>query len=264
MTKKEAQARKIIKKLLRAGFTAYLAGGCVRDRVMGIKSKDYDIATSAKPQDIMALFKRTLAVGAHFGVVIVLDMGEQFEVATFRKDGPYSDGRRPDSVTFADAKEDVLRRDFTINGLLYDTINEKIIDYVGGVKDIKKGVIKTIGQPLRRFSEDRLRLIRAVRFSARFNFKIHDQTYKAIEKIHSEILGVSAERIKDEITKIITGPNRGLAIELLKKTKLLKDILPEVDMLEGISQPPEFHPEGDVLDHTKLVLDFLREPCETL
>ncbi|HRZ86789.1 MAG TPA: CCA tRNA nucleotidyltransferase [bacterium] len=252
-------AKKIVSTLRKAGYEAYFVGGCVRDRVMRIAPKDYDIATDARAGQVMAIFRRTVPVGAKFGVVIVVENGENFEVATFRKDGEYLDSRHPVTVHFSDAKEDVLRRDFTINGLLYDPVKRKVIDHVGGVADIRRKIIRTIGDPYKRFSEDKLRLIRAVRFSARFKFKIEKGTMAALRELAPKITDVSAERIRDELVKILTGANPGYGLDLLRQTGLLDAVLPEITKMVGVQQPPEFHPEGDVYTHTKLMFDLAKK-----
>jgi len=248
---------KIIKVLKKHGFIAYFAGGCVRDMIMKRDSYDYDIATNAHPEKIIELFPKTIPVGIQFGVVIVLLDNQQYEVATFRKDLDYKDGRHPESVLFTDPKEDAERRDFTINGLFYDPLADKILDFVDGIDDIKKGVIKAIGNPYDRFSEDKLRILRAVRFSARFKFPIEENTLIAIKKTASKINEVSPERIRDELIKIFMGPNRGNALQLLHDLEILQYILPEVEAMYGVEQPKEFHPEGDVFVHTKILLDYL-------
>jgi len=262
MDKLERNAIEIVRTLKKAGFETYYAGGCVRDMVMGHKPIDYDIATNAPPDEVVKLFARTAEVGARFGVVLVIMDGKPFEVATFRSESSYTDGRRPDSVEFTTPEKDVQRRDFTVNGLLYDPLEEKTLDFVDGVRDIKAGVIRTIGDPYQRFSEDKLRMIRAVRFAARFGFEIEPATFDGIRKNNSKILQVSWERIGEELTKILIGPNPDVALELLKETGLLEQILPEVQNMIGVSQPEEFHPEGDVFEHTKLALKLMKEPNE--
>src|SRR5574341_2191217 len=204
MIKKDC-ALHIVQKLRDSGYEALFAGGCVRDMVMGKEPHDFDIATSARPEEVMKLFSRTVPVGAQFGVVLVLFDDHQFEVATFRSDAGYADGRRPTEVKFTSSKEDVLRRDFTVNGLLYDPMTEKVIDYVEGVQDIQKKVIRTIGNAHKRFEEDKLRLLRAVRFATNLDFEIEEETFKALVELGSEIKVVSAERIRDELVKIFTG-----------------------------------------------------------
>ncbi len=249
----------IVKRLRKNGFSALFAGGCVRDMLMGIVPEDYDIATDARPDDIINIFKRTVPIGIHFGVVLVMENDFEFEVATFRSDGTYSDGRHPDTVTFCDARGDALRRDFTINGMFYDPIEDKHFDYVGGEDDLKACLIRAIGTPFERFDEDRLRMIRAVRFACRFNFKIEDQTAEAIKKLHDKVLTVSSERIRDELRKTLTGPNPDTSIKMLDDLNLLHEILPEVTAMKGVEQPDNFHPEGDVFTHTLLTLTKLAD-----
>jgi len=249
----------IVKHLKEKGFSALFAGGCVRDMLMGIVPEDYDIATDAQPDDIINIFKRTVPIGLHFGVVLVMENDFEFEVATFRSDGTYSDGRHPDTVTFCDARGDALRRDFTINGMFYDPIEDKHFDYVGGEDDLKTGLIRAIGNPFERFDEDRLRMIRAVRFACRFDFKIEGQTAEAIKKFHDKILTVSRERIRDELRKTLTGPNPDTSIKMLDDLNLLHEILPEVTAMKGVEQPENFHPEGDVYTHTLLTLTKLAD-----
>jgi len=260
----ERGAVSIVKTLRDHGFKAYFAGGSVRDRVLGRPINDIDIATSAKPKEIKKLFKKTVAVGEQFGVIVVLLAGESFEVASFRKDGSYSDGRHPDGVSFCDEEEDAVRRDFTINGMFYDPFEDRVIDYVGGRDDLKDGVIRAIGKPLERFAEDKLRMIRAIRFAARFGYAIEAGTWDAICHYHDEISLVSAERIRDELSKILTEGQARLGLELLDASGLLKVILPEVTELKGLQQPEEYHPEGDVFVHTLLLLDNMRKPGKEL
>ena len=254
----------IVKILQAHRHKAYFAGGCVRDMIMGNESADYDIATSAFPQEVLRLFDKTIPVGAQFGVVIVVKNDHNFEVATFRKEGSYSDGRHPDYVAFTTPEDDVKRRDFTINGLLYDPVNDEVLDFVGGKADISSGIIRTIGNPIERFSEDKLRMIRAVRFASQFDFPIHEETKKAIIKLANEINIVSAERIRDELEKIFKGKNPHIGIKLLDELSLLKEILPEVSEMKGVRQPENFHPEGDVFVHTLLCLSKMNNPTWTL
>ena len=256
MTVKQ-NALEIVKTLQEHGYKAFFAGGCVRDMIMGKESEDYDIATSALPEDIMKLFERTIPVGVQFGVVIVVKDGHNFEVATFRTEGSYSDGRHPDYVAFSTPEADVKRRDFTINGLLYDPLKNEILDYVGGQEDISKCIIRTIGNPIERFTEDKLRMIRAARFACRFNFPIHEDTQRAIIQLAKNIHVVSAERIREELEKILTGTNPHIGIKLLDELCLLQEILPEVSSMKGVRQPENFHPEGDVFVHTLLCLSKL-------
>ena len=255
-----ANAERIVGTLRAAGHEAYFAGGCVRDLVMGAAPHDYDVTTSARPEQVMALFERTVPVGAAFGVVLVILGGREYEVATFRTEGAYSDGRHPDKVAYATAEEDVKRRDFTINGLLYDPVEKRVLDYVGGRADIARRVVRTIGDPDERFAEDQLRLIRAVRFAARLGFEIERTTMSALTRLAPTVTSVSWERIRDELVKMLVGPNRGTALRMLHETRLLAAVLPEVEATAGVEQPTQFHPEGDVFEHTVLVLDALDEP----
>jgi poly(A) polymerase len=258
-----SEAIQIAAQLRRHGFQAWLVGGCVRDLVLGREPKDYDISTDARPDQLLQIFPRAQLVGAQFGVVLV----DGVEVATFRSDHSYQDGRHPSAVTFeTDARQDVLRRDFTINALLLDpsSATSEIVDYVGGLADLRAHIIRAIGDPEQRFEEDHLRMMRAIRFAARFGFEIEPGTLAAIQKLHQRITRVSPERIRDELVRILTegAPRRGF--ELLDASGLLSDILPEVAAMKGVEQPPEFHPEGDVWTHTLIMLDGLREPTPTL
>lgn len=244
---------------------SYLVGGCVRDIVMGNEPKDYDIATSAEPAQVVEMLPGSLTVGVRFGVVIVPRDEGNVEVATFRKDGAYADGRHPVQVEYTkSAEEDVRRRDFTINGLLYDPVEDQVIDYVGGQSDIRHQRVRTIGDPFKRFKEDRLRMLRAVRFAARFNFELDSTAANAIRELAAEIRMVSAERIRDEILKILTEGHARRGFELLDSTNLLEQVLPEVKAMHGVDQPPQFHPEGDVWTHTLMMLDGLQNPTPTL
>ena len=253
-------AKHLVTQLKNSGYKAFCVGGCTRDMLMNIPPREYDITTSATPEEVSNIFSHTIPVGVSFGVILVLIGHYRFEVATFRKDEGYSDSRHPDYVTYStDEEEDVLRRDFTINGMLYDPIGEEAIDYAGGMDDIRDGIIRTIGVPLDRFSEDKLRLMRAVRFASRYGFAIERDTYGALKELASRINLVSAERIRDELVKIITQKNPGDGLKLLRESGLLRYILPEVDIMHGVEQPPEFHPEGDVFTHTCLVLDKIYE-----
>ncbi len=255
-----ANAERIVRMLRDAGHKAYFAGGCVRDLVMGVPPHDYDVTTSARPEEVMMLFRKTVPVGAAFGVVLVILGGREYEVATFRTEGAYSDGRHPDAVAYATAEEDVTRRDFTINGLLYDPVAGKVIDHVGGRRDIERGIVRTIGDADERFAEDQLRLIRAVRFAARLDFAIEPATLEALTRLAPTVTTVSWERIRDELVKMLVGPNRGRALRLLHETGLLAAVVPEVEAMAGVEQPTQFHPEGDVFEHTALVLDALEAP----
>jgi poly(A) polymerase len=271
----------IVQTLRQRGFQAYLVGGCVRDLLLGREPKDYDVATDATPAQVMEIFPETYAVGAQFGVVLVpmpeqaaateksaepFSKGSVIEVATFRSDIGYSDGRHPDEVRFSrDPREDVARRDFTINGMLLDPLAEKtgeeVLDFVGGRDDLKAGIIRTIGDPERRFAEDKLRMLRAVRFAARFEYKIDPATFLAIQKSAHEIAVVSRERVRDELTRMLTEGHGRRAFLLLDESGLLQHVLPEISAMKGVEQPPEFHPEGDVFAHTLLLLDNLPDPC---
>jgi poly(A) polymerase len=258
-------------RLRELGHVAYFAGGCVRDLLLGVEPHDFDVATEARPEQVMAAFARTESVGAHFGVVLVIDKveGERIatEVATFRHDGAYSDGRRPDAVRFSgDSREDVLRRDFTINGLLLDVLRYEhgdrledcVLDFVGGRADLAAGVVRAIGEPERRFAEDKLRMLRAVRFAARLGFGIEPHTMRAIKEFAAEIGAVSAERVREELTKILTEGGARRGFELLDASGLLAQVLPEVARMKGVEQPPQYHPEGDVWVHTLMLLEHLR------
>jgi putative nucleotidyltransferase with HDIG domain len=293
MMPKSAQfeaALEIIKTLRAAGYEAYLAGGCVRDLLLGREPEDHDVATSATPDVVLRMFPRTFAVGAHFGVVLVAsEIGSDCkdgsveercttEVATFRSDGVYSDGRHPDEVRYTKtAEEDVQRRDFTINGLLLDplrgdgvleefppdpkSLRAAVVDYVGGLNDLDAGVIRAIGFPEKRFEEDQLRLLRAVRFAARFGFDIEPATFTAMRRLAARIHAVSGERIREELTRMLTEGHARRAFELLDETDLLVQVLPEVSKMKGVAQPPQFHPEGDVWIHTLMLLEQLEPGC---
>ena len=267
----DPDAAKVVRRLTRNGFSAYLVGGCVRDLVLGREPADFDVATSATPQQVMAIFPETFAVGAQFGVVLVPVRRDgadgrrenyAIEVATFRSDGAYSDGRHPDQVQFSsEARLDVQRRDFTINGLLLDPITEEILDYVEGRRDLERGIIRTIGSPHLRFAEDKLRMLRAVRFAARFNYAVEAGTFAAIRELAGQIHQVSHERIRDEILKMLTEGRARQAFELLDATGLLEQVLPEIKKMQGVQQPPQFHPEGDVWVHTLMLLEGLPAGC---
>ena len=278
----------IVRKLRDSGHQAYLVGGCVRDLLLGREPADYDVTTDATPDQVMRLFPETYAVGAQFGVVLIplpiknarggagpvaspepdaasrvsTEHPGVVEVATFRSDMGYSDGRHPDQVRYSkDPREDVARRDFTINGLLFDPVKDEVLDFVGGRNDLDAGIVRTIGDPERRFAEDKLRMLRAVRFAARFDYIIEPATFAAIQKFAHEIQHVSRERLRDELTKMLTeGYARG-AFLLLDHSGLLQEVLPEISAMKGVEQPPQFHPEGDVFVHTLLLLDKLPQPC---
>ena len=261
----EHLARRIAGALKQRGRQAYLVGGCVRDLLLGRTPKDFDISTDAPPDEVVALFPSAELVGAHFGVVLVRDDGAQVEVATFRSDRSYSDGRRPDSVHFeTDPRQDVLRRDFTINALMLDPESGEILDYVGGRDDLERHLIRAIGDPLTRFAEDHLRMLRAPRFAASLGFTIQPATAAAIRELRTSIRDVAAERVRDELARILTEGGAQRGFEALDDLRLLPEILPEVAAMQGVEQPPEFHPEGDVWIHTMLMIEALRQPTITL
>ena len=258
-------AGRIVRKLQASGHQGWLVGGCVRDRLLGREAGDWDVATDARPERIMELFPRSGRVGAHFGVVLVRDEGCEVEVATFRSDRAYSDGRRPDSVLFeSDPRQDALRRDFTVNALFLDPVTGRLLDFVDGRTDLQRRLIRAIGDPEARFAEDRLRLLRAVRFAARLGFEIEPVTRDAVRHAHALIHTVSAERIRDELIRILTEGGARRGFELLDETGLLAAILPEVAAMKGVAQPPEYHPEGDVWTHTLMLLEMLERPTATL
>ncbi len=252
-----AEAIRIVQTLVQAGHEAVFAGGCVRDMLRGVEPKDYDIATSARPEQVRKLFHNSHAVGAHFGVIIVVINGQQFEVATFRRDGDYTDGRHPDSVEFTSAEEDAKRRDFTVNGLFFDPLKEEVIDYVDGRADLQKKVLRAIGDARARFKEDHLRLLRAIRFATVLEFEIGKETWAAIQDMAGAVKVVSAERIRMELEKIFAHANRVRGFDLLVDSGLMKEVLPEILVLQGCEQPPQFHPEGDVFVHTRIMLGLL-------
>lgn len=255
-------AGKICRTLREAGHQAYLVGGCVRDLILGREPADYDVTTDATPERVQDLFPGSVAVGAKFGVVIVVEDSAQVEVATFRSDVGYSDGRHPDRVVFSKrAEEDVQRRDFTTNGLLMDPASGEVLDFVGGRADIQAKLIRAIGEPGLRFAEDKLRMARAVRFAARFGYAIEPATFRAIRSHAGEIQVVSAERLRDELTKLLTEDAARRGFELLDATGLLEHVLPEIARMKGVEQPPQFHPEGDVWIHTLLMLEGLKPAC---
>jgi poly(A) polymerase len=271
-------AQQILARLREEGFLAYLAGGCVRDLLLGREPKDFDVATSATPNVVLDLFPRTFAVGAHFGVVLVSaeskngSAGEPTltEVATFRHDGAYSDGRHPEAVRYTlSAEEDVLRRDFTINGLLLNgleigqtaNLRSLVLDYVGGLADLDASVVRAIGDPIQRFEEDHLRMLRAVRFASRFEFEVDPSTKRAMQVLAPKIQSISRERVRDELTRMLTEGHARRAFELLDETGLLQQVLPEACRLKGVAQPPQYHPEGDVWIHTLMLLEQLEPSC---
>jgi len=260
----------MVQTLRQRGFQAYLVGGCVRDLLLEREAKDWDVVTDATPEQVMRIFPETYAVGAQFGVVLVPvpeasrepAQSSVVEVATFRSDIGYSDGRHPDEVRFSkDPGEDVARRDFTINGMLLDPVSGEVIDLVGGKKDLAAGVIRTIGDPELRFAEDKLRMLRAVRFAARFGYIIEADTFEAIKKLAEQVRLVSRERVREELTRMLTEGQGHKAFLLLDETGILRHVLPEIAAMKGVAQPAEFHPEGDVFVHTLLLLDNLPCPC---
>jgi len=269
---KEA-AIEVVRTLRHHGHQAYFVGGCVRDLLLGREPADYDVATDAVPQEVMRIFPKTYAVGAQFGVVLVPvaengssspgappERAKAIEVATFRNDGLYSDGRHPDEVRFSvHPREDAQRRDFTINGLMLDPLNQdQILDFVGGQADLQAHIVRTIGDPERRFAEDKLRMLRAVRFAARFGYQIDPATFAAIQRLAAEIQQVSRERVREELTKMLTEGHARRAFELLDESGLLHEVLPEIEKMKGVEQPPQYHPEGDVWVHTLLLLEMLK------
>jgi poly(A) polymerase len=261
----EALARAVMAKLHGAGHQAYLVGGSVRDLLLGVQPKDFDVSTDARPERIMDLFPKSGQVGAHFGVVLVRDGLSQVEVATFRSDHEYADGRRPASVHFeSDPRADARRRDFTINGLMMEAETGEVLDYVGGRADLERRVVCAIGDPDVRFEEDHLRLLRAVRFAARLGFEIDPATFEAVRRHHALILKVAAERVREELTRILIEGGARRGFELLDASGMLADLLPEVAAMKGVGQPPEFHPEGDVWTHTLLLLEKLDHPTPAL
>lgn len=258
-------AFEILSKIREAGFTAVLAGGSVRDRLLGRNAKDYDIATDALPEQIEALFPKTVAVGKAFGVIVVVQDGVETEVTTFRTDGGYQDGRRPDHIEFCGAEEDALRRDFTVNGMFYDPVDNKVIDYVGGKKDLQKKVIRAIGDPDRRFAEDHLRMLRAVRFAYTLDFSIDPATRDAIRRHADDLRKISIERIENEFSRTLVESRKpGNAVRELVELGLMKHIVPEVLPMIGQEQPPQFHPEGDVFEHTCLMLNLMKNKSRPL
>jgi poly(A) polymerase len=256
-TAMESVARAIVERLQGEGFAAYYAGGCVRDRLRNASPVDYDIATGARPEQVQAIFPRTVAVGAHFGVVVVLEAGMEFQVATFRSDGVYIDGRHPDSVTFSSPEQDALRRDFTVNGMFYDPVREGVIDYVNGRADLDAKILRAIGEPAARFSEDRLRMLRALRFATTLGYEIEPNTWRALVAQAPEIHAVSAERIREELVRLFLSPDRLRGFDLLDASGLMREVLPEIEALKGCEQPPQFHPEGDVFVHTRIMIGLL-------
>jgi poly(A) polymerase len=247
-------AKEIVIRLQAAGFAAFWVGGCVRDFLLGRDPQDFDIATDAKPEQVEKLFPKTIPVGKKFGVIIVVEGDQQFQVATFRAEADYQDGRRPETVVFANAEADASRRDFTVNGLFFDPLTEKIHDWVGGEKDLRAKTIQTIGKPEERFGEDHLRMLRAVRFAAQLNFEIKLETFTAIQKLAPKIRVISAERVRDELLKLFRPPQANRGLVLLRDSGLLEHVLPELVATIHCEQSPDFHPEGSVFNHICLML----------
>ncbi|MGH7913372.1 MAG: CCA tRNA nucleotidyltransferase [Candidatus Binataceae bacterium] len=265
IVEKEKKALAIIDRLRERGFNAYLAGGYVRDRVLGVPAHDYDIATDARPEIVRELFDNTVAIGARFGVIIVVIDGDAFEVATFRADAPYVDGRHPSAVRFGTVEEDARRRDFTIGGMYFDPANGRVIDLVGGTRDLRAGVIRAIGNASERFEEDHLRVLRAVRFATRLNFEIDPATWTAMLRAAPRIANIAAERVGEEVVAIMTGGHAARGLDLMRECGLLEVVIPEALSMVGCEQPRNFHPEGDVYRHTWLALSMLEARCaETL
>ena len=256
-------AVEIVRRLQKAGFEAYWVGGCVRDMLLGSEPYDYDVAASARPEQVEKLFARTVPVGRKFGVLLVIEQGRQFQVATFRAETEYRDGRRPSLVTFTDAVTDARRRDFTINGLFYDPVRNFLHDWVGGETDVRKRIVRAIGRPHERFAEDHLRLLRAVRFAAELSFEIEPVTFEAIQANAPEIRTVSAERVREELLRLFQPPHAARGMELLRKSGLLSQVLPEVAATVDCEQSPEFHPEGSVYNHVVRILEQLPPDAST-
>jgi poly(A) polymerase len=261
MSEKEQKALGIVSRLVDAGFRAVFAGGCVRDRILGVEPKDFDIATDARPEVVLKLFEHTVAVGAKFGVIAVVVGDDQFEVATFRADAAYLDGRRPSAVRFGAIEEDAIRRDFTIGGMFYDPIADRLIDLVGGMRDLRAGIIRAIGNPDERFEEDHLRILRAIRFAARLNFTIEPATWAAMIRSAKKITQIAAERIGEEIAMMMTEGGAARAMDLMMDSGLMNLLLPEVVEMRGCAQPENFHPEGDVYTHTRIGVAMLPAGC---
>lgn len=251
-------AVEIVRTLQSKGYQAYWAGGCVRDMLLGIKPKDFDIVTSAKPEEIEAIFEKTIPIGKKFGVILAIIDGHNFEIATFRSDSASSDGRRPDAVIFSSAEEDAQRRDFTINAMFYDPIADKIYDYVGGQKDLEEKLIRFIGEPEKRIAEDYLRLLRAIRMKNTFQFQYHPDTYQAVKHNAEHITKISAERITDELSKMILSPHPRTAFEEMEDTGVLQILMPEMVAMKGVAQPHQYHHEGDVWEHAMRSIESLR------
>ena len=253
----EENAVQLVQALQDAGHIAYFAGGCVRDQLRGVSPKDYDIATSATPDQVLEIFPRSDSIGAHFGVILVKQKGHAYEIATFREDGAYSDGRRPDEVRFSDPENDAKRRDFTVNGMFFDPVAEQLIDFVGGREDLATGTLRAIGEPRLRFEEDYLRMLRAIRFATVLDYEIESETWNSLREEAPSIQQISPERIREELDRIWLHPNRIRGFDLLVASGLMQEILPEILDLQGVEQPPQWHPEGDVFVHTRLMLSLL-------
>jgi len=260
MKSPKENAIEIVRQLQVAGFSAFWVGGCVRDFLLGREPQDFDIATDAKPEQVEKLFARTVPVGKKFGVIVVVENEHNFQVATFRAESDYEDGRRPEKIHFSDAKADALRRDFTVNGLFYDPISKKTHDWVGGEKDLRAKIIRTIGKPEERFAEDHLRLLRAIRFAAQLNFEIEPETFAAVKAFAPKIKIISAERIRDELLKLFRPPHAARGLDLLRESGLLEYILPELAATISCEQSPDFHPEGSVFNHIRAMLKQLPQP----
>ena len=260
----KAQATEIVQKLQQSGFAAFWVGGCVRDFLLGREPQDFDIATDAKPEQVEKLFGKTIPVGKKFGVIIVVENGIQFQVATFRAEADYQDGRRPEKIEFANAEADAARRDFTVNGLFYDPLTQKTHDWVGGENDLRAKIIRTIGKPEERFGEDHLRMLRAVRFAAQLNFEIEPGTFAAIKLLTQKIQAISAERIRDELLKLFRPPHAARGLVLLRDSGLLPFVLPELVATIDCEQSPDFHPEGSVFNHICLMLEKLPSDANEL
>jgi poly(A) polymerase len=259
-----AAAERLVRRLHEAGFEAFWVGGCVRDFLLGREPGDYDIVTSALPEQVERLFEHTIPVGRKFGVVVVVVEQEQFQIATFRAEADYQDGRRPEQVRFADAKADALRRDFTINGLFYDPVSKTLHDWVGGEADLRARQIRTIGVPEERFGEDHLRMLRAVRFAAQLGFEIEAGTFAALRRTAAKIQVISPERIREELLKLFRPPYAAHGLELLRDSGLLEQVLPEIAATAACEQSPDFHPEGSVFNHLRLMLDQLPADADPL
>jgi poly(A) polymerase len=260
----KAVAKEIVATLQQAGFAAFWVGGCVRDFLLGREPDDFDVATDAKPEQVEKLFAKTIPVGKKFGVIIVVENGIQFQVATFRAEADYQDGRRPEKVEFANAEADASRRDFTVNGLFYDPLTKKIHDWIGGEKDLRAKIIRTIGKPEERFGEDHLRMLRAVRFAAQLNFEIEGNTFAAIKLLAPKIKIISAERVRDELVKLFRPPHAARGLDLLRDSGLLEYVLPELAATVHCEQSPDFHPEGSVFNHIRLMLEKLPADADPL